>query len=723
MRVLRNSYVSLLAWGILLAGTSSLTSCAEDEVINNYGNKEDGAGISFSLSKDNNVWEADSRAAQPKQNFVLRSEDSADTLCVSARTEYSSQDIQSRGTLVTDKTAVTSFEVFSNFYTQSEPNVSSFYFMKNEKVSDGVNPSKAYYWPPADCNLDFIALAPYKEGRIWTSEDAEGKPIAPQLTYTVDDDVTKHEDLMIAKTDKMNLGNSTNASVPLSFNHILASVQFAFGDMPEGIVKSISISGRLSKTGTYTVGGNWINNDEDSVTYTIAADAGVATTPDVNGKEIVNEKIITLPQSFESETLTLTVVFNDASAGQRTLSASIPATTWAKGTTTTYTISISPAYDLQFTTTQASIPMKDCHYDIQMLTVNPIEFGDSWSIESDADWATLRYMTVEGSEEATSDLYWQGYWVVDEKGAKTIESQTGKTSKNILVYIYENTSNEDREATITLYAHKDGNKVAVDTRKIKQYCPLWSTDGKAYERIEESTTTYPWGFDWANTTITYKRKNDGWNWLRWAIWAIWGEKQEYTNLNYSLTIFGGDGSLTGTINLKDLPALNNAAISTTDGLTNTIQLYNSEGITTIMQAASTFESWGMTHESGVQGEELKNIMNFAARMIGRKNKYKRQAEGSTSGTTVYTAVLTEDGIQWYLPASGEIGGLKATACDTEDPSDTPLSGSYWTSTATEYTDENENTVLAAFYYNATDSSTDKKAPRTDEKKIRAARKK
>ena len=145
MRVLRNSYVSLLAWGILLAGTSSLTSCAEDEVINNYGNKEDGAGIRFSLSKDNNVWEADSRAAQPKQNFVLRSEDSADTLCVSARTEYSSQDIQSRGALVTDKTAVTSFEVFSNFYTQSEPNVSSFYFMKKEKVSDGVNPSKTYY--------------------------------------------------------------------------------------------------------------------------------------------------------------------------------------------------------------------------------------------------------------------------------------------------------------------------------------------------------------------------------------------------------------------------------------------------------------------------------------------------------------------------------------------------------------------------------------------------
>ena len=102
MKERKNLYLGISGWAILLASALSFTSCAEDEVINNYGNKEDGAGISFSLSKDNNVWEADSRAAQPKQNFVLRSEDSADTLCVSAQTEYGISDAlqaDSRGAL------------------------------------------------------------------------------------------------------------------------------------------------------------------------------------------------------------------------------------------------------------------------------------------------------------------------------------------------------------------------------------------------------------------------------------------------------------------------------------------------------------------------------------------------------------------------------------------------------------------------------------------------
>ena len=688
-------YFGLRGWAMFLAGAFVLSSCTEDEVVEKYAPNTDGEGISFSISKANPTWEPDSRAVveSGRQNFVLRSEDSADTLCVSARTEYSSQDIQSRGTLVTDNTAVTSFEVFSNFYTQSEPNVSSFYFMKNEKVSDGVNPSKAYYWPPADCNLDFIALAPYKEGRIWTSEDTEGKPIAPQLTYTVPTDVAKHEDLMIAKTDKMNLGNSTNASVPLSFNHILASVQFAFGDMPKGIVKSISISGPLRKTGTYTVGGNWINNNAESVTYTIAADAGVATT-DVNGKKIVNEKIITLPQSFAENKLTLTVVFNDNSAGERTLTAKIPAGTWAQGTTTNYTISITPAYTLEFT---EYTEVLDAHY---IITTIKFKTDTDWTMsvpENAAEWA---YLSKEKSNEGTDTSnkaneittgQLAGNWSYVQKCNKQEINGTVKQEgvvENVTVYMLlrENITEQNRIFNVCLSKKGNANKKEQKFTQLNYKI----IDGFAMERIEDENDSSPFGFakNIGNVTYKYNSKSGFIAWLISSIVNGWTGFLSFTPANMTINL------TTDVSNISDLNS----------GLTNTM---NASKVTITGNQNFLIQQGWYTTDANIEKDDIKTAVQkcIAKNSFG---DYKGNNDDSD-------APDIPTNIVWYLPAINEMLKIKEQDEDTGANEYTGSSESYWSSSAI----NDQNLKAYSWYFEATVGVT---TARSTKLKIRCARK-
>ena len=767
MRVLRNSYVSLLAWGILLAGTSSLTSCAEDEVINNYGNKEDGAGISFSLSKDNNVWEADSRAAQPKQNFVLRSEDSADTLCVSAQTEYGISDAlqaDSRGALVTNKDNVLSFGVTSYFYKSTEETaVPAFYYMKNEEVEDGqTTKNKAYYWPPSNNELSFVAVAPYHALTLPDSPTASAT-----LSYKVPTDVADHEDLMVAKTARIN--NGTNgAAVPLAFNHILTAVQFAIGDTPEGSITSISVSGDMIQGGTYTINsGKWTSmSTAEAATYTITG-AGV-TTETINEKEIVSEKIITIPQKIADNTLTLTVVFNDASAGERTLSASIPATTWAQGTTTTYTISISEAYTLEFI---GQPEVQDAHYVICPIEINVsgLSGSDSWSLSATDDsgenvnWISFRRNLV-GFE---NDHYWvdpnQCYLIKDNNkqeqltGSNNIYNRTttlnSQENGNIIVYAFltENTGTISRSANINLTVGESST-----TQELTQLCPSWN-GSFGIERSEldygaeryTTSPTFPWGFAWEGNSVTYHANPE---------WGIDQNISNYRRLKLSLLNFeggiiqfiislirflaqdiediapyitpvreqvkvetenwwGGTSTETKTIynsftiDFSQLSDLNGKCFDTADGLQNCTDLYTFSG-NALSNIENTLVNLGYTRDSNSKPVNDSSIQEYAVLQALKKNKFSvfYTPNSETGAPEAPSVKLATEDLVWFLPASGQYV--------SDMDSEYKLNGKYWSSTAVEQT-VNANMVP---YNNDTKGTIAPKA-RTESYQVRAARKK
>lgn len=751
-------YFGLRGWAMFLAGAFVLSSCTEDEVVEKYAPNTDGEGISFSISKANPTWEPDSRATveSGRQNFVLRSEETEDTLCVSARTEYSSQDIQSRGTLVTDKTAVTSFEVFSNFYTQSEPNVSSFYFMKNEKVSDGVNPSKAYYWPPADCNLDFIALAPYKEGRSWTPEDTEGNPIPPQLTYEVPDEVAKHEDLMVARTVKMNNGTG-NGQVPLSFNHILASVQFAFvtADIENTPIKSISISGPLSHEGTYTVGtssvvsqedgttkvvydgGIWTNKTATSdVTYSIVPTVGqaaIATTTSTtdNSKTIVTDKIITLPQSFAADEVTLTIVLDDGTNSGRTVSGTIPAGNWVQGTITTYTISITPAYTLEFTEYEEVL---DAHY---IITKIKFKTDVNWTMSVPDNAAGWAYLSKEKSNTQTetnnkdneiTSAQKTGMWTYVERCNKqSISGNVTEEGKEEEVTVYmllrENASEVSRNVNLQLA------KTGETTSKEKQFTQLGykiypektvtNADGTtttypafAMERIEDSTS--PYGFAVNYTNVKYTFKGDGslltnfWGYLwSWIVSAITNGLKPW--------------SLTPNDIIINITTDVSTTTSPTNGLANTT---SSSNLTVDVDQSYLIEQGWYKTTTNINLNDIK----AAVQSVLSKNNYGEfTGTNDDSGELTLTGTNATGTIKWYLPAINEMLRINSQDSGTgvspytsgNITDDTPTC--YWTSTAlTDYkaTDDDTNLYAYSWCFGATAGTP---TTRVTTLKVRAAR--
>lgn len=692
MKERKNLCLGISSWAILLACAMSFTSCADDEVINNYGNKEDGAGISFSLSKDNNVWEADSRAAQPKQNFVLRSEDSADTLCVSAQTEYGISDAlqaDSRGALVTNKDNVLSFGVTSYFYKSTEEADPAFYFMKNEEVEDGKTTNKVYYWPPSNNELSFVAVAPYHALTLPDSPETSAT-----LSYTVPTDVTKHEDLMVAKTARIN--NGTNgAAVPLAFNHILTAVQFAIGEIPAGTITSISVSGNMIQGGTYTINsGEWTaKNTAAAATYTISeatTGAGV-TTETINEKNIVSEKIITMPQNIAANTLTLTVVFNDASAGVRTLSASIPATTWAQGTTTTYTISITPAYTLEFTEYEEVL---DAHY---IITQIKFKTDVNWTMSVPDNAAGWAYLSKEKSNQGTDSSNKEneittgqlaGKWSYVQKCNKQTINGTVKQEgvvENVMVYMLlrENTTTQNRKFNVYLSKQGDANI------KGQQFTQLTYKiiDGFAMERIEDDSS--PFGFAKNIGEVTYKYKS-GSGVVAWLISSL------VNGWTYFLSFVPDDMTITLTTNVTNITDPNS-------GLTNT---KNASSVTITGDQGFLIEQGWYTTNANIDKDDIKTAIQKCI----SKNTY-----GDYTGTKDDAdAPDIPTNIVWYLPAINEM--LKIEEQDTETGANqyTGSSESYWSSTAI----NDQNLQAYSWYFEA---GTGVATARSTNLKVRCAR--
>lgn len=109
----------------------------------------------------------------------------------------------------------------------------------------------------------------------------------------------------------------------------------------------------------------------------------------------------------------------------------------------------------------------------------------------------------------------------------------------------------------------------------------------------------------------------------------------------------------------------------------------------------------------INGGDYQSVQNFAVKMAVMKNKFSKEERTETNNgetLTYYVPVITEQDINWYLPASSE----QLSLSDVEYP----LSGIYWSSTAA-----NDN--INAITYDATSNTTT--IDRMINKKIRAVR--
>ena len=643
-----------------------LFSCNNEDFLES-GNPEKACdNICFGISSDKNVqtrgYAGSDDEGYTADRFVLRSDDSADTLCVRAIVSeginvsgFEGEQALTRATPVGKDNFYNKFHVLAYWSKNGAP-VDQFYMNTNASnvaasVGTGAiwSTEQIYYWPGADHSFQFYAWAPTDAGGLTTPSSPQEKSLA----YTVPEAAADQKDIVVATTDEIQGDN--NAAVPLTFKHICTAVRFAVGSqMQPGQIKSVALKG-VKNAGTYDMAAdNWSLGD---ATVNFSQTLNKETTgTEANGDAITTSEgtFMMLPQTLPAGA-TVEVVFVNANNEDRTLTASIGNTEWKMGTTVTYKLSITPEYELEFV---SQPEMQDAHYVIYPITIKSGDKlpAEGWTLTSN-DAANVTF--VEKDKFVNNDvqaLVDAGYWLDGYNGTSTL---TSTTTGEVQVYVFlkENATEADRNITLSLKPAAQGNYEAKEF-SFTQYCPAWN-NGIGVERIQDGD--YPWGFSWdSNMKITYN--------LGRGLGPILASLYIKIFVNYSYVTSNWGGVLTDfkvTIDFSKVGTLTTAT-DLNDGNKNTWELYSFNGLNDASALMAQIESWG-----GVPDKTLPaNPSEFAARACAMKNKYSVQTETDITGNTVYLPVLDQANMVWYLPAQNEAANMNDN-----------LSGDYWTSTA------------------------------------------
>ena len=636
--------------------SASLFSCSSDDFFGKAETNTD--GISFGVSTENGASTRANNSADgyTAARYTLRSDNSADTLCVRAVvTDGIGNDNAGRpATRAAMQTSMyNEFKVVAEI-RENGNNIGGQYFMNETATKSGKNwvPAHTYYWPGSNRQLRFLAWAPTD-----AFQAVPNTPNATTLQYTTPTEAKNQRDIVAAATGFIDspANDGTCTPVPLNFKHLCTAVIIKTGaTMTEGTIKSVKIT-KVRNSGTYDMAtSKWALN-ETTADYTILPNfATTGTTDDGTKLNSEDATFMLLPQILGADSK-LEVVFHDNISGNdRTLSASLKGAEWPMGQTVTYRLSITPEYELKFTSEPEE---QDAHYVIYPITIKADKLGSNgWKLTSN-DTKNVTFVENFANNDIKR-LVDNGYWLKDYCGTSEI---TSKSYGNVKVYVFikENISNADRDIKLTL-APVDYPDATPETFTFKQYCPAWN-NGIGVERMQE--TNYPWGFNWdSDMKITYKMPGGGWMSILHILFSIFGDTKYVTQEGIALI-----GTWKVTVDFSKVPKLTTAT-SPTDGLTNTWDIYNFEGISEAETIMNQLESWGGTPDNTLPT----NPTEFAAAACAKKNPFGVKIE-SNEGENLYIPTLAKEDMVWYLPAQDEAPNMKDDLFN--------LSGKYWTSTA------------------------------------------
>ena len=687
--------------------SASLFSCSSDDFLGKAETNTD--GISFGVSTENGASTRANNSADgyTAARYTLRSDNSADTLCVRAVvTDGIGNDNAGRpATRAAMQTSMyNDFKVVAA--VKENGTVGTQYYMDDVATKTGTNwvPSKVYYWPGSNRQLRFLAWAPTDA----SFQSVPNNPNATTLQYTTPAEAKSQRDLVAAATGFISnpSNDATCTPVGLQFKHLCTAVIIKTGEqMTAGTIKSVSLKG-VKNSGTYDmVSSVWtLNNSTDD--FTISPNqATTSTTPNGTDLNAGESTFMLLPQTLGADSK-LEVAFHDNISGRdRILSASLNGAEWPMGKTVTYRLSITPEYELKFT---SESKVQDAHYVIYpiKIKVDPTlvdknkkgdVVGGGWTLKSTSPKVTL-------CKELT-ELTSLGYWVEEDRGTQTIEgTETGEVT--VYAFLEENITDAERDIVLELSPKKYPSATSAKFT-IKQLCPSWNTQGLGCERFEDGD--YPWGFKWdSSMKITYDMSEAGgtgfWGPFRRWIMKIqikyYGDK--YKDYITYTTYWGQLKTL--TIDFSKVPNLD-VADSPDDGNLNTWELYNFNGISDVTGLMSQLEEWGGKPDKVLE----QNPAEYAARMCTMKNKFNKEKIAQEGNNVAYRPVLKRENLVWYLPAKNEFSMVV--------DNDYPLNGNYWTSTASEIAHDNENSYKYLQNSGATLNI------RTDKFHVRAVRKK
>lgn len=704
---------------VLLSTLLLLGSCSDDAIFDdkdgNLGAASD--NICFGISnKDGWPETRTTRGGDAEEtvtgNFVLRSANNADTLCVQTIVSdfgplpFGNNAPMSRAALVTDGNMHESFGVTACIYTGTDK---AYYFFneKNIKPADynasaiwTYESGNIYYWPGTNHNMRFYAYSPYEcEGLTKPQNITPGA--APTFSYTVPANAEDQTDILAYAT--LEMAGDTKTSVPLAFDHICTAVQFMVGkEMQPGSIKTITLKG-VKNAGSYSFEGNSWTLGESTADFVHNVNKSVnASAPDDTPKESITDDtdcFVMLPQTLP-DGASVEIVFHDNTAGKdRTLTASIAGQEWPQGKRVKYNISISPDYKFELTDVPEAI---DAHYVIcnTTLKVTGVPNGKAWTVSAPS--LNNGEVTIIRQDEM-NDYAKQGYWTdrrINQNGKDSGSARgtssfsgTGSGSFPIAVFIPENTGNVNRKIPLTIKF--DRESATAQTLNLTQLCPAWTDENFGWEQIDDNEKG-EFGFCWNRKSmyvIPYNDNSYPSSKYQTAAFNLLNDLIEKYNAStyvsyykismdvgkilkrhtYAIVIDYSKLDLTGTF-------------SDGNGLKNTLQLHTvANGVTgeefeTVLKSIKKSDAGESSNDELFRHPSDTEIADNRNLTVGNvKGLYKEQGDNAPGsgilnyvekkncfnlnatyqdGFTVWYPVLKE--LKWYIPAKGQFGNIPSS---------------------------------------------------------------
>ena len=680
--------------------SASLFSCSSDDF---FGKAEGTEGISFGVTDAAETRAANANDAQTVAHYVLRSDASADTLCVRAIVTdgIGNNDNKPMTRAAMQTTMYDKFNVVAAY--KENGNIGSQFFMNETATNNGTNwvPQRIYYWPGSNRQLRFLAWAPTDAA----FQAVPNSPTATTLQYTTPAKAKDQRDLVAATTDFIDSPAKEGNCIPvgLQFKHLCTAVKIKTGaQMTAGTIQSVTIT-NVKNSGSYDmVSSTWSLND-GTANFTITPNmATTGTTPNGTDLNAGESTLMLLPQTLGADS-ELKVEFHDNISGRdRTLSASLNGAEWPMGKTVTYRLSITPEYELNIDNVAETV---DAHYVVQPIKVRLANLtpDTKWTLTTKIDGEIYNGIDVsvllDNPEDGALNVAKQGFWldkyveikrndngeIISKKltnqsarGTATVTG-AGNLEKDAYVFIPENIGNTDRNITITLKIDGTSDAEAV-TKTITQKCPSWDGNNVGYERFEnDNEGIYPFGFLW-DRKVEYKYQGFLALLFKWVADSYKTADVDYLTTKYTFKVLF-KSITTATIDYTAINNSLNVGMSADDGLENTRKLYTFKNIGSISELENDFDNLKILgykwQDKKTTGGHYETVKNFAAKMAVMRNKFnvekREQKDPEGNKVIFYVPDIEENDIVWYLPASNEQKGIT----DIEYP----LSGTYWSSTA------------------------------------------
>lgn len=270
---------------------------------------------------------------------------------------YVGRDAMTKGSIVElDEVKTGGFGVYAYYTEESDfstpgalPN-----FMNNTKVTYDTDweYSPLKYWPNENGHkISFFAYAPYDANKTLSATN-----YSPIITYEVDNDITKHTDILYANAVKNQTKQIINGKVKFEFFHALSRIGFnveavvdevnADNDLSEDsgsdntndidanteiVVKSVTLSGNFIPEGTLDLANStgvnntsntpsWDSETATPKTFTLDKDnfKSPTTSPSTEGQKVTKEKaqlnddndyLMIIPQNFNSDQVNISIVY------------------------------------------------------------------------------------------------------------------------------------------------------------------------------------------------------------------------------------------------------------------------------------------------------------------------------------------------------------------------------------------------------------------------------